>query len=125
MCLIDNVCYDKGDFNSYSESRKVTYTSQCQMCSPTSNATGWSIISDYLYVSDVEPPNDCINITDSPTKSPVAEVPQSPIAKPIQSNNESDGTVSSNASSNVPCLVAIAIISVLNCVDLISADILI
>jgi len=114
VCLIDNVCYDKGDFYSYSESRKETYMSQCQMCSPTSNATGWSIISDYMFVSDVDPPNDCINITDSPTKSPVVKVTQSPIAKPIQSDNESAGTVSSSASSNVPCLVTIAIISLLN-----------
>mmetsp|Transcript_25748 Transcript_25748/g.46454 ORF Transcript_25748/g.46454 Transcript_25748/m.46454 type:complete len:366 (+) Transcript_25748:1692-2789(+) len=72
VCFIDNVCYDVDDYYSYRESRSTTHTSLCQHCSPRDNAFDWSIDTDnYVFVSGVEPLNDCLNKTAAPTESPV------------------------------------------------------
>jgi hypothetical protein len=89
----------------YRAYRTETYTSQCQVCNPTDNAAGWSILPGYLSVSGVEPPNDCINITDSPTKSPVTKATQSPIvAMPIQPIGSDGAVVSNNVPSSSPMI---------------------
>jgi hypothetical protein len=76
VCLIDNVCFDKGDAYSYRKSRRETFVSECRICEPTSGATSWSIKPGFHLLKDgstdeiLEPPDDCRNITDSPTLSP-------------------------------------------------------
>ena len=59
--------------------------SECQVCDPPSDPAGWSVRPDYLLVADVEPPEDCLNITASPTVLPVAAPTKIPTAKPVVS----------------------------------------
>jgi len=99
VCFIDSVCYDEGDLYSYRASRTETFTSLCQMCDPASSFTGWSIAPEYLFVPDIEPPNDCVNITDSHTTTP------------IQISKVGDDATSSNLVINVQSSDASSIMS--------------
>ena len=92
VCFIDSVCYDKRDLYSYRASRRETFVSQCQVCNPASDATGWSVSPDFLLVADVEPPNDCLNITDSPTRSPIVAPTTSVISKTTDGGDENIAT---------------------------------
>jgi len=80
-CFIDNVCRDDGQLLTYRESRRVTHTSKCQLCSPTEDVTGWSVDPSFVLAPDVNPPNDCLNITTSPTRAPVT--PVTPVTGPV------------------------------------------
>jgi len=85
VCFIDNVCYDEGDAYSYRASRSETFVSQCQVCDPTSYASGWSVLPNFNLDATLEPPNDCINITKSVTLSPVPVPSKSPANSPTLS----------------------------------------
>jgi len=86
-CFIDNVCRDDDEFLKYRESRSNTYTSLCQRCSPTLNATSWSVAPDFLLVPGELPPNDCIfknskSPTTGPTAAPTTPPTKNPTAAP-------------------------------------------
>ena len=97
VCLIDNICIDKGDFYSYRKSRRETFVSQCQICDPQSNSTGWSVLPDFVLVPGVEPPDDCLNATDAPatplapTSPPVVAKTEFPTSTPIRITKNTDG----------------------------------
>merc|ERR1740129_2001330 len=61
-CFIDNVCFDKDDAKTFRESRSKTHHSECQLCDPSSNGTGWSVKPGFV-VTDQQLPNDCANLT--------------------------------------------------------------
>ena len=101
VCFIDSVCYDKRDVYTYRAYRTETFYSQCRVCNPSSDAAGWSVPPDFIVVPDVEPPNDCLNITESPTRSPIVAPTKSPISSSVISKTtEVVGILSSDADSD-------------------------
>uniref|UniRef100_A0A7S3QBX1 Uncharacterized protein n=1 Tax=Chaetoceros debilis TaxID=122233 RepID=A0A7S3QBX1_9STRA len=90
QCFIENVCRDGGDFLTFRESRRVTHTSECQQCIPTSSISNWSIAadSDFEVVVNEKPPNDCFNTkaTAAPVPAPVAAPAAAPVAPPPVAN---------------------------------------
>jgi len=89
-CLIENVCREEGQMLTYRESRRVTHTSKCQLCSPTVDFLGWSVDPDFVLVPDVNPPNDCLNKTESPTKAPVRSPVAAPVTSPVSSGGDTN-----------------------------------
>merc|ERR1712048_728860 len=69
-CFIDNVCREDGEFLTFRESRSVTHTSACQVCSPAKSATGWSTLPDFVVDSNKNAPNDCLSVN-APVQSSI------------------------------------------------------
>jgi len=76
QCFIDNRCMASGEFYYY---QRRTWSDQifskCQMCSPRENVTEWSNMEGYQAVDGSEPPNDCAEVTQTPTAPPVTDTP--------------------------------------------------
>ncbi len=87
-CFIDNVCREEGDFLAYRESRRVTHISECQVCDPVQDMSGWSVAPDFeLIGGGANPPNDCRSTkqaTDSPTAVVVDDTTSSPTRNPTK-----------------------------------------
>jgi len=71
-CFIDNVCRALGESLTFRESRSVTHISLCQVCTPETNSTGWSVAPAFELVLGENPPNDCTNLTVITTKAPIS-----------------------------------------------------
>merc|ERR1711933_538404 len=71
-CFIDNVCRASGEFLTFRESRSVTHTSSCQVCTPELNSTGWSVDPAFKLSVGENPPNDCINLTAITSEVPIS-----------------------------------------------------
>jgi hypothetical protein len=115
ICFIDSVCYDRGDAYSYRKSRKETYVSECQVCEPSTSAASWSVKPGYVVVTpagdatdSIEPPNDCMNITASPTVSPPVEVDVA--AEGTESMAEESSSNACVALKAIYCVAAAAVV---------------
>lgn len=96
-CFIDTVCIGRGESYSFRASRRETFVSECQICSPVEDATGWSVKSGFALVPDVEPPNDCLNITSAPTNAPTPFPTKPPVQPPVMTSTNGDNGMKDNS----------------------------
>jgi len=90
FCLIDNVCYRDGaplTMRVVESTTSELIASECQVCTPTENATSWTLKERYIFVEEEDPPLDCIKTTiapssSSPTKAPFFVLPPRPPTVP-------------------------------------------
>lgn len=71
-CFIDNVCRDDGEYLKFRKSRRETIVSKCQVCSPVTDKFTWAADPKYIFVPDMDPPDDCKNRTSTPTSTPTS-----------------------------------------------------